>query len=221
MQKTELFKNKKAVIFDRDGTLVDSLGRWLDIDKRFFKLHHRDMPIDYSQRISHMSFRERAVFTKEEYHIQETPEEIASLWLTWAKEAYEKDILAKPNTKEFLKCLKEKGYPLSLATTNKRELYRPCLIRNQREQFFDFARNVNEINSTKSEPKIYLRLAEKRHAKPEETIVFEDILPAIVTAKKAGFTVVGVYDRHNKLHEREIQSSCDYYRHSYTELRNI
>lgn len=220
MQKKELFKNKKAVIFDRDGTLVDSLGMWGDIDNRFFALHNRKMPADYVECISHLSFMERAVYTKNRFHLTETPEEIASLWLDWSRQAYEKEILAKPNVKEFLKQLKDKGYILSLATTNKRELYRPCLIRNQRQGYFDFARNVNDINSKKSEPKIYLRLAEKRHAKVEETLVFEDILPAIETAKKAGFTVVGVYDKHNHTYENEIRNACDYYRHSYTELRN-
>lgn len=220
MQKTKLFKDKKAAIFDRDGTLVDSLGIWGEIDIRFFKMHNRPRPSDYQSKISHRSFRERASYTKEICHLEESPREIASLWLAWAKEAYEKEILAKPHSKEFLSLLKKKGYSLSLATTNKKELYRPCLIRNGLDQYFDFTRNVNEINSTKKEPKIYLRLAEKRKVKPEEAIVFEDILPAIKTAKSVGFTIVGVYDKHNAVNENEIRNASDYYRHSYSEFLN-
>lgn len=218
MKKEELLKGIKNVIFDMDGTLIDSLSMWSDIDVRFFQEHHMEVPKDYDKRIAHMNFMEMAQFTKDEYGFEESVEEIAFMWTSWAQEAYEKTLLAKPGAKEFLAYCKSKGMQISLATTNKRELYEPCLENNNMWQYFDFCMNVNEIGSTKSEPKIYLLLAEKMGSKPEETMVFEDILQAVKTAKNAGFKVTAVYDKRNEADLEEIKDNCDYFLESYETL---
>ena len=218
MKRNELFKGIKACIFDLDGTLVDSLGIWSDIDIRFFKEHGRDVPADYEKRISHMNFIEMAEFTKEEYGFEESVDAIARKWLDWSIEAYQKDIKAKPGAKEFLEYVKSLGLPIALATTNKKELYEPCLENNDMWKYFSFALNVTEINSKKSEPKIYQLLAEKMNAKPEETIVFEDILMAVKTAHNAGFKVAAVFDQRNKRDIDEIIENSDFYITSYNDL---
>jgi HAD hydrolase, family IA, variant 3 len=219
MYKKDLFQGIKACIFDLDGTLVDSLRIWKDIDIRFFQEHQREVPPDYDKRIAHMNFMEMAVFTKEEYGFQETPEEIAKIWTDWSEEAYQKTIKAKPGAKELLSYIKELPLPISLATTNKRELYEPCLKNNQMWQYFDYSMNVNEINSKKSEPKIYLLLAEKMNVKPEECLVFEDIYTAVKTAHDAGFKVAAVFDEGNLDDMDKIKESSDFFIQSYSDLK--
>ena len=44
-----------AAIFDLDGTVLDSMGVWRDVDRRFFAERGIDMPEDYSR-----AFRARA-----------------------------------------------------------------------------------------------------------------------------------------------------------------
>lgn len=208
-------KNSKGIIFDMDGTLFDSLGIWLDIDKRFFSLFNMDLPIDYNKKISHMSFKEMACFTKDEYDIPISVDEIMSLWLKWSKDAYIDEIVCKDGVKETLTILKNRGYILSLATTNKKELYLPCLKRNKLDSYFSFIANTNDLNTTKSEPIIYLNLIEKMRIKKEETIVFEDIYQAIKTCHDADIFTVCVYDRHSEKEETKIKEICDYYLKDY------
>ncbi len=214
----QILSGIQACIFDMDGTLVDSLGIWEDIDVRFFHERNMEVPKDYDKIISHMSFMEMAVFTKETYHIQESVEEIASTWLSWSKEAYLNTIVAKPGARETLEYIKGKGIPMSLATTNKEELYLPCLKRNRLLSYFSYIENVNHLHTKKSEPKIYQTLAADMHVPIEKTIVFEDILMAINTAKKADFVVCGVYDKRNNPDKEKIQSIADYFIEDYPSI---
>lgn len=217
MKLQEMLSGIKACIFDMDGTLVDSLGMWSDIDRRFFERYGMETPADYEKKINHMSFLEMAQFTKEEYQIPDSVETIMELWTEWSKEEYESEIQAKPGAQELLQFLKEQGIPLSLATTNRKELYEPCLRRNHLYSYFDHIMNVNEINSAKSEPKIYQLLAAKMNAKPEETLVFEDILIAVNTAHQAGFKVAAVYDKRNERDQQKIKTLSDFYFKSFLE----
>ena len=217
MKLQEMLSGIKACIFDMDGTLVDSLGMWSDIDRRFFARYGMETPADYEKKINHMSFLEMAQFTKEEYQIPDSVETIMELWTEWSKEEYESEIQAKPGAQELLQFLKEQGIPLSLATTNRKELYEPCLRRNHLYSYFDYIMNVNEINSAKSEPKIYQLLAAKMNVKPEETLVFEDILIAVNTAHQAGFKVAAVYDKRNERDQQKIKTLSDFYFKSFLE----
>ena len=217
MKLQEMLSGIKACIFDMDGTLVDSLGMWSDIDRRFFARYGMEIPADYEKKINHMSFLEMAQFTKEEYQIPDSVETIMELWTEWSKEEYESEIQAKPGAQELLQFLKEQGIPLSLATTNRKELYEPCLRRNHLYSYFDYIMNVNEINSAKSEPKIYQLLAAKMNVNPEETLVFEDILIAVNTAHQAGFKVAAVYDKRNERDQQKIKTLSDFYFKSFLE----
>lgn len=217
MKLQEMLSGIKACIFDMDGTLVDSLGMWSDIDRRFFARYGMETPADYEKKINHMSFLEMAQFTKEEYQLPDSVETIMELWTEWSKEEYESEIQAKPGAQELLQFLKEQGIPLSLATTNRKELYEPCLRRNHLYSYFDHIMNVNEINSAKSEPKIYQLLAAKMNVKPEETLVFEDILIAVNTAHQASFKVAAVYDKRNERDQQKIKTLSDFYFKSFLE----
>lgn len=116
MDKTTLFEGVKGIIFDLDGTLMDSMGVWLDIDDKFFKSHGMECPSDYQKSISHKSTMEGAIYTKEKYHLSETPEELCTLWKNMALAQYSKDIKLKPYALDILKEFKSRGYKIALAT---------------------------------------------------------------------------------------------------------
>ena len=207
----KIFNGIKACIFDLDGTLIDSLYVWNDVDVKFFKMHNMPVPENYVKEIAHMSFMEMAIFTHDKYGFKETPEEIAKIWMDMVEYEYANEIVLRPHVEEVLKLLKENNIKIALATTNKKELYEPCLKHNNIEGYFDIALNVNDYGTSKRESKIYEMIADKFGVKKSETIVFEDILMAIKTAKEAGFKVIGIEETSSLKDKEKILQYVDLY----------
>ncbi len=221
MKKENLFKNINAVIFDLDGTLIDSLDLWHKIDIEFFKMHGREVPKDYADKIGHMNFMEMANFTHDEYGFEESPEEIAKIWTDMSFDEYKSNIKAKPYVKEFIKKIKEANYPIGLVTTTKYSFYEACLKNNGLWEYFDSTLDVNQIKSSKREPTCYKMMSENLHSKIENTIVFEDILIALTTAHNAGFRTISVHNDQAMKDEKEIKKISDYHLASYKELLDL
>ncbi len=209
MSIKEKLKKAKACIFDLDGTLMDSMGVWYRVDQQFFLSKGMVLPEDYQKSIAHMSFYDIARYTIDRFHLTETPEELMDIWMGIAQSEYAFNIKAKPNAKLLLSKLKENGFRLGLATSNQEKLYVPCLKNNGLYDYFDILENVDSLKTNKSEPKIYLHLAEELDFKPEETIVFEDILIGTKTAHDAGFLTVSVRDEASRNDWPEIDRIAD------------
>lgn len=219
MKFTELTADIKGAIFDLDGTLVDSMNVWADIDVEFFKDRGiYEVPADFADNIAHMNFVDMAKYTIKRFGFSDTPDEIIKIWLDKSIEAYSHTVRAKPGAKELLQEMKDHGIKISLATSNKRELFEPCLKNNDLYQYFDHFLNVNEINSSKSEPTIYLNLADKMHTKPSQTLVFEDIVVALNTAADAGFKTVAIYDDSSKDADGLKRKISYYYLKDFSEI---
>ena len=99
-------KQWKGAIFDLDGTLLDSMGVWDQVDIDFLKKRNLPMPDDYKQKIAAMGFPEAARYTIERFGFSETPEMLLQEWREMAREAYALHVDLKPGAKEYLEKLK-------------------------------------------------------------------------------------------------------------------
>ena len=87
-----LTRQINAIIFDLDGTLLDSSGIWGDIDKEFFHKRGMEIPPSYGEEIAHIGLDEAAVLTAKKYCIGENPEDILNEWREGSKKQYEEEI---------------------------------------------------------------------------------------------------------------------------------
>ena len=117
-----MFREIEAVIFDLDGTLVDSMWVWNAIDEEYFRKHGLVVPDGLQERISGMSFSETAEYIKTEYQITDSIEVMKDTWNRMAEEKYAEEVPLKPGAMEFLCLLKQKGYRTGVATSNSRHL---------------------------------------------------------------------------------------------------
>ena len=84
----DFLKNKKAVLFDLDGTLVDSMWMWPQIDVEFLGRFGYDCPGDLERAVEGMSFSETAAYFKERFSLPMTLEEIKECWSQMAMDKY-------------------------------------------------------------------------------------------------------------------------------------
>lgn len=211
-------KKIKAVIFDMDGTLLDSMGVWDKVDRTFFERRGMTMPQDYHKNVKNMHFPVAAQYTKERFSLPDTEESIMEEWTELCYNEYEQDVRLKEGAYEYLKLLREKGIKLGYATANSRELCEVCLKNCGVLDYFTSRTYVSEVENGKSEPDIYLLAAERLGVTPDECVVFEDLPMGIKSAKKGGFTVCGVYEEASQKGEEDFKEYADYFISSFKEL---
>ena len=187
----ELPKSIRAAVFDLDGTLLDSLGAWADVDVRFFAKRGLPVPEDYFERIKTMDLKDAAVYTKSRYRIPQSTEEIVAEWLSMISEEYALRIGMKEGAAQYLERLFGEGKKLGIATSSSPELFLPCLKRHGVEHYFSSYTTTREARG-KQFPDVYLLAAERLGVPPKECAVFEDIPEGVQSAKRGGFYTVAV-----------------------------
>ena len=207
-----------AVIFDMDGTLLNSTSLWQDIDKAFFAKRGMEVPEEYAQHIVHLGLKQAAIYTKKAYGFDETPEEIMEEWHQMSLDIYQHDVELKPGALELLELLKGRGVKMAIATANDDKLYMPCIERLGIGKYFDFIADVNNVKEGKQSAKIYEFLAERMGVKKENTMVVEDMPTCVKTAYQNGFITVAIFDNASKDYDSEKRDNSDLYINSFYDL---
>ena len=209
---------KKAVIFDLDGTLVDSMWMWETIDIEFLGKYGYSCPPELQKTIEGMGFTETAVYFKERFSLPLSIEEIKQIWTEMSIDKYRNEVPLKPGAKEFLTYLKDHGIKTGIATSNGREMVEAVLESLGVREFLQVVTTACEVNAGKPAPDIYLCVAEKLGVKPEDCMVFEDVPAGILAGKRAGMTVYAIEDEFSRKMEVEKRELADGYIRDYFEL---
>lgn len=210
-----------GVIFDLDGTLVDSNSYWDRAPDVYLREMGKDPRPGIGQAIFAMTVAEAADYLRREYGIDQTPEEISLGVNTAMKRFYLHDIPLKEGVKEAVLKLAEMRIPMAVASVTDRELVTAILRRFGLLDFISAVVTTDDAGTGKQEPDVYLLAAERIGSKPENTLVFEDALHALRTAKKAGFRTVGVYDDASAGQQEEIRRTGDRYIRSFREIGDV
>ena len=208
----------KAVIFDLDGTLVDSMGLWREIDIEFLGQRGIDYHDDLQAMIEGMSFTETAVFCKEYYHLSESVEELKAIWNRMAEDKYRYEIMPKPGAMAFLEAMKAKGIRMGIATSNSYELVRAVNDAHHFDRYVSCIVTACSVNKGKPAPDVYLEAARQLGVSPGECLVFEDIVKGIEAGKNAGMKVCGVEDSFSAAQREQKKAISDYYIETYDEI---
>lgn len=210
-------KEIKGVIFDLDGTLLDSLDVWTRVDEVFFNKRGLTLTKDYQDAIGHNGLDNAAEYTIKRYNLKESKESIIKEWKDGVLKAYKEEVFLKPNAKEFLLKLKNENIPFCVATANDEDCYKSALINNGVYELFDFILDVNQFKKGKDNPDIYLEAARRLNINIEDCAVVEDIIMAVRTANKVGFFTIGVYDKSSS-ETKELKEECDKFIMDFKEL---
>ena len=191
-----MLENIKAVLFDLDGTLVDSMWMWEAIDIEFLGAYGYECPDDIQRAIEGMSFSETAIYFKERFCLPDSLDVIKAEWV-WTRmsiDKYRHEVPLKPGVLEFLKYCKENGIRTGIGTSNGSEIVDAVLTSLKVKEYFDAVVTACEVAHGKPEPDIYLEVAKRLGVQPENCLVFEDIPAGIMAGKAAGMPVIAVED---------------------------
>lgn len=234
---SDFLKNKKLVIFDMDGTIIDSLWVWNEVDSRVVATIRGDgregednmMEIrDEALRTFSKSpnpYYDYCAYLRDKYQSKYTQDEIYNIRYKIANDYVETRIDYKPFADTMIKKLKSEGYILAIGSTAQRrniDIYRfknkNIISKAKMDDYFDVIYARDDCKEIKPHPEVFLKILEKFNVKAEDAIVFEDALVGVEAAKRAGIEVCVVYDKHSD-HEREkINALADYRIQSFEEL---
>lgn len=214
----ELLQGKKAVLFDLDGTLVDSMWMWLQIDIEYLARYGYECPDDLQHAIAGMSFSETAVYFKERFQIPDSPEEIKECWIRMSIDKYRHEVPFKDGAFEFLCYCRDHQIRTGIATSNDREIVDALMESLNMDPYLDVVVTACEVKAGKPAPDVYLEAAKRLNTKPEECLVFEDITAGILAGKRAGMTVIAVEDAFSREMKEEKRALADGFIDTYFEL---
>lgn len=201
----------KGAIFDLDGTLLDTMDVWERVDEEYFESLSLPVPEGYALAIRDMTMLQAAEYTRAVTGAKEDAESICALWRKMVARHYAEEVRAKEGGLELLDALARSGVKAGIATTLTEETYRPALKRLGIESKFCAKASVRDVGRGKGFPDVYLHAAALMGLKPQECVVFEDILKGINSARSAGFCTVGVYDRSSAADEAAIRRASMLY----------
>lgn len=208
----------QAVIFDFDGTLVDSMGVWTDIDIEFFGKYNLPLNQETSQAITVLGFEGGAHYVRYDLGLDKPEHDIIEEWNSMASDHYANDVYFKRGVRTFVDDLSHRNMPMGIATSNRESLVLPALENNNATGLFSPIVYSNDLGLEKSDPKVYLHAAHLMGQDPSETLVFEDTAVPAQAAKQGGFTVVGVRDDHLQQNADALRDASDYFIESFDEL---
>lgn len=208
----------KAVIFDMDGTLIDSMWLWKAIDIEYLARFGHELPEDLQDAIEGKSFSETAVYFKERFNIPDDTDTIKSDWNKMAWDYYEHKVTMKEQVVDFLRYLNDNNYKMGIGTSNSREMVGLIVDKFQIGDYIHAIRTSCEVAKGKPSPDVYLKVAEDLGVKPEECLVFEDVPMGIMAANNAGMRSCAIYDDFSKGLTTEKMKLADFYIESFAEL---
>ena len=216
-----MLKGIEAIIFDIDGTLMDSMCVWTDIDDIFLEKYGLEEPEGFHEGMEGKSYSETAQYFLDLFPtLPHTREDLEQEWHEMAYEFYAKKLTLKPGAYEFIKEMHEKGIKLGIATSNSRDLAEAGLSNNGVYEYMDSFWTACEAKAGKPNPAVYLCVAKDLGVEPSKCLVFEDGPMGILAGKNAGMTVWAVDEAVSAAQEAKKRELADYYIKDYFDIKN-
>lgn len=210
----------KGIIFDLDGTLLDSMYIWNTIGEKYLEDLGYEPEANLNQKFKNMSIYQAACYYIDHYDIQKTPEQIIEEVNEKIEDYYKNIPCEKKGVKELLETLRSKKIKMCIASATDRYLIEYALSRLEMSEYFSEIFTCNGVGYGKDKPNIYLVAMAHLGLEKDEVAIFEDAAYALRTAKALGVKTVGIYDEYEE-DQAVVQSLSDYYLKDYLQLEEL
>ncbi len=211
-------KDYSLMIFDLDGTLIDSISVWEYVDIRWLKIHGITPTKEILDDFKTMDFSDAVIYAKTRLGIKEEKDVLFAEWTEMVFSAYSNDILLKPFAKEILEKYKREGKKLYLATSCQKDCCFAVLKNLGIESYFEKIFFTQDIGKGKAFPDIYEECVKASGISRDKVLVFDDIYDALVSSHMAGLDFCCVYDEKTSKPLSLLKEKSDYFIESFKEL---
>lgn len=221
-----MFLDRRIIIFDLDGTLIDSLGVWSQVDQellrrltsgrvRISEVEAGRLRMNAMKKYGEGSdaYLKYMADMKASFGLPGTPEEIHRQRYELAQAFLRTRVEYRPGAPEVLKALKRAGKTLAIATTTRRRNIDTYSKENEKlneaapfADYFDLIVTRDDVARVKPDPEAFLKILAHFSARPEECLMVEDALPGILGARAAGIDSVVVAERHSETAREVLQA---------------
>lgn len=207
-------------LFDFDGTLVDSMPSFISVMLRILDENNIKYEDDIVKIITPLGYAGTAAYFQK-MGVLLSKEKMIKIMNEYIYDEYAYNIPAKTNVISVLKELKNRGANLNILTASPHSVLDPCLKRLEIYDLFTNVWSCDDFSTSKADPIIYIKAAEKIGQPVENILFLDDNYNADKTAKSAGMSVCGVFDKSSAEYANDIKNVADYYIYDFTELLDI
>lgn len=195
------WQNIDAVIFDMDGTLVDSMQYWQDLPLNMFKTHGIPLPDNLDELLATADLWQAAQVFAQQFIPKLTTKHIFDQLQQEMDEHYAQDIPLLPGVRQMLQALQQSGKKMCIATMTDRPQVETMLRTQQLENVFDFLLTTPEVGCGKNRPDIFLQACQRFGLPQQRVAVFEDSRTAAKTVLQLGMPLVFIYNEKSPIDE--------------------
>ncbi|KAL0247999.1 hypothetical protein GEMRC1_003238 [Eukaryota sp. GEM-RC1] len=198
----------QGVVFDVDGTLLESMSIWKQVDHIFLEKRNIKVPSSLDHNICGLSFTETAAHFQNVFQLPQSVEEIKDEFRDIASSLYS-DVGLKPGVLQFIQLLRDLNVPLGIATSTDRKILDKTLLKLDIAHYFSATKTSCEVPKGKPSPDVFLAAARDLNVDPSLCLAFEDSVQGAVSAREAGMKVFAIRDNHAIKNENELKVISD------------
>ncbi len=207
-----------GVIFDCDGTLLDSMEMWHSLDDRIAEEAGVVFTKEDKDFLTAGTLRECADYMHEKHGIGCSGADVERMIHDETAKWYATEAVPRPGAAAFVRGLHAAGVPMAVASSTPPQNLRAGLETAGLAQYMSAIVSVEDAGAPKREPLVYDMARQVLGTPRCRTWGFEDARYAIETLSRAGYRTVGVFDTDVAGTREELAAAADVFIASFTEM---
>lgn len=207
-----------GVIFDCDGTLLDSAGVWREVEDELARRAGARLTKADTDELTTLTIPEAGAFFHERFGLGASAADVVGMIDEFVLEYYRERACERPGALAFVRALAERGVAMSVASSSPQAYLQAGLERAGFLPYLDAVVSVDDVGKSKREPAVYDHARALMGTPLCSTWGFEDSAYAARTLRAAGYRTMGVYDSDLAGTYEDLAALCDHVVRGFGEL---